>query len=186
MIRTLILLLALCAGEASALTRTEANSKSVTLVLEFPNGECSGTAIGRNVILTAAHCVADEPPVVTVNGTPTNITRIQRDGGDQARLNVELTFGKWAAIGNDPKQGDPVFIFGNPARGRDMLRRGYVAGHQNDRIIADLEIGHGDSGAGVFNERGQVVGIVSGYFYHEVFRVAVVQPVIRTTPKDGK
>ena len=54
----LLLLMALVTGCGCATTPPQA-SGSVALRLEFDNGLCSGTAIGPDEIITAAHCFAD-------------------------------------------------------------------------------------------------------------------------------
>lgn len=147
------------------------------VVLEFTdNTLCSGTVVGPHTILTVKHCVDRYPWVAMVNGTPANIERTHMDGGDQARIDVDLTFDTWAVIGAPAKQGDRVFLYGNPLGLRDLLRRGYIAGNAGPFLAVDLISGGGDSGAGVFNERGEVIGVWHGRVI--AFDIGAVQPVI--------
>ena len=174
------LLMLTLTGTASALTRTEANVRAYSVYVEFMDGgHCTATKIGKRTLLIAAHCVTEEPGAVIVDGTPVNVTKIHLDGGDQARIEVRAEFKRYAVMGDLPKQGDTVFMFGNPGMLRGILRRGYVSGEGGGLIVTDINIGKGDSGSAVFNERGQVVGIVSGYYVHDAFVIAGIQPVIR-------
>jgi hypothetical protein len=54
-----------------------------------------------------------------------------------------------------------VFWWGNPQGVPNVYREGYVAAVSGDQIAVDGTICHGDSGAGIFNQQGQVVAVVS-------------------------
>ena len=60
-----------------------------------------------------------------------------------------------------------MYILGNPGDLRDMFRHGLVAGHKVfpdigfDATLYDLNGYFGDSGSGIFNDQGQLVGVVS-------------------------
>lgn len=177
--RAALLLLLLLAAPVNALTRTEANAKPYAVVLEFiGGGNCSGTIIGRHEILTAGHCFAETPPAALVNGTPVEVVALHPAGDDVVRVQVRTTFPRWASLGDAPRQGDAVFVFGNPAGQRDVFRRGYVV-DAGTALAIDMRVGQGDSGAAVFNERGQVVGIVTGYWVspHFAGALAIAQRV---------
>ena len=184
MTRLLALCLGIVLGMAGCVSMVpkltpEASAHSHAVLVEFVGeGHCSGTVIGPNTILTAGHCVRDYPGAVIVNGVPANVERTHLDGGDQARIEVDITFDRWAEIGPAAKQGDRVFLFGNPGILRDVLRRGYIAGGKDELLLTDINIGHGDSWAGVFNDKGQIIGVVSGYYLDRVFVMGGVQPVI--------
>lgn len=54
--------------------------------------------------------------------------------------------------------GEPVALLGYPF-GKEMYFQGRVACVERERLYADLKCPIGASGAGVFNERGQLVGV---------------------------
>lgn len=180
MIRALLLVLLLIATPADALRRTEANARPHSVLVAFTDGgHCTGTKIARDTVLIAAHCLAPQLAAVILDGTPAPVVGIVRGPGDQARIRVAADLGRHAALGDSPRQGDEVFIFGNPGDHRDQLRRGYISGTREDGLIlAQLPVWKGDSGAAVFNERGQVVAVVIGIAGNEVYPVAVLQPLV--------
>jgi hypothetical protein len=163
------------------LRRTEANVHEFTLLVEFiEGGHCSATKVGRSTILLAAHCLSPGMTAVLIEKTPVAITAIDEGPGDQARLTLRAEFKRWAFIGRPPKQGDEVFMFGNPAHHRDQLRRGYIAGTRDDGLItAMLPLWKGDSGSAVFNDRGQIVALVVQWDVNEYYTVAILHPVKR-------
>lgn len=159
---------------AASLPRAFERAHGAALLLETPNGECSGTAVGPHAILTARHCYHGEP-VITANGKPCEVVKGRDDGNDHALLIVRGCGPFLARVkhGEPPRQGDEVFIFGNPIYFRDQLRVGLTTGtgivevagmplsKTQPFILFDLEIGPGDSGAGIFSDRGELVGVVS-------------------------
>ena len=115
-----------------------------TLTLKIGNSGCSGTAVGRYIVLTATHCVSDVPKTIHINGKACDVWKIVNDGADHALVTVgskcpqthtaSLTIA--AKAGREPKVGTRIFLFGNPYVFSDVLRFGYVAGHQ-DNAMAD-------------------------------------------------
>lgn len=131
--------------------------RATTLRLQG-TGICSGTAIGPDLVLTATHCL----PVTSINGTPVEVTAVATSSRDTARLRIKgLTFRRWSREGAAPKQGDRLRWWGNPLGVQDVYREGYVAAVKGDQLIIDATICKGDSGSGLFNRYGEVVGVVS-------------------------
>lgn len=176
-----ILFLAGCIGCTSL--PTQASEKDLAVQLNFPSGGlCSGTPVSRTAILTAYHCVDDAPTSMTVDGQPTVITRIISDGKDHALLLTQMRYKSWASFGALPRAGDQVHIWGNPAGLNDLYRSGWYIGLAEGVYLYDMNVWHGDSGAAVLNDRGEVVGVITGYFIEHnpaagsSFRVTIVYP----------
>jgi V8-like Glu-specific endopeptidase len=136
--------------------------RATTLRLEFADGAlCSGTAIAPDVILTAEHCV--DATLKTVDGHPVRVTGLGKsEPRDMATIRVSgLRFESWSRIGRPAKQGDRVRWWGNPLGMPDMYRQGYVSRVGKGQLIVDATICKGDSGSGLFNDSGHLVGVVS-------------------------
>lgn len=148
--------------------------------LGVPGGSCSGTAVRRYVILTASHCLPDGyATVITVNGQQCEVWKVVHDGRDHALVTVDESCPQkhYSRIRKSRLvAGDSIFVWGNPGVFRGLLRTGMIAGDVplRDEVADELEaprgtrsllfagaFGRGDSGAGVFNERGQLVGVLS-------------------------
>lgn len=154
----LTLALLMLAGCAEA--RPE-HSAPYAVRLEFAGGGvCSGTAVGRDVILSATHCW-EGGKLIRVNGEEAYALRILHDGADHALVRVNLAFARWAVAGGAPKQGERVSMIGNPSGEPDMYREGYVVRATADKVFIDMQGFGGDSGAGVFDSRGTLVAVVS-------------------------
>lgn len=135
-------------------------SKAYTLRLELDNGICSGTAVGKYVILTAAHCF-ETSRLVRVNGEKVNALEIIRDGKDHALVRIDKPFKRWAIVGKPLAQGEHITMIGNPAGVPDMYREGYVMQGGKETLIQIAGF-MGDSGAGLFDRYGRLRGVLSG------------------------
>lgn len=156
----LVLLAAGCSGCASLPTHNDL--RATTLRLQFGDVICSGTAVARDVVLTAQHCW-QKTPEIRVNGQLAQVVGIGRSGKDTLALRVKgVVFEHWAMTGPQPNQGDHVRWWGNPLGLEDMYREGYVARSWSDGILIVANICRGDSGAGLFDSRGRVVGVITG------------------------
>lgn len=157
----------------------EVRVKSATVQIEAEQaGGCSGTFIGPSILLSASHCFPVESGMVMIGHTPANIVSMRKDAGDTVIVVLDYQHPAWAKLGKRPKQGDRLFYYGNPEGLSDLLRRGYVVGENERGILLDMAIGGGDSGAGLFNERGEVVGVVSGVYHPRgFFHIGLTRPI---------
>jgi S1-C subfamily serine protease len=152
-------------------------AKLATITLGVPGGGCSATAVGRFTLLTASHCVADGANAVVVDGKQCEVWKIVHDGYDHALLTIDSDCPQEhiAKPGKAPKIGDTVFCWGNPGCFEDLLRVGQVVGYglmpkewgeaaepyKHKAYFLTGPFAHGDSGAALFNQRGEIVGTVS-------------------------
>lgn len=127
---------------------------------------CGGTAIGLHVFVTATHCMAkagDKKNVVSINLNAVQVLDRVDDGQDNTMIKLDADFREWATISKrKPTWGDEVFIFGNPGTLVNIYRHGDVVGFASPGYtLVELNTGHGDSGSGIFNNYGEVIGVVS-------------------------
>lgn len=156
---------------------------TATLRLTFADGGlCSGTAVAPHTLLTATHCVQGTT-MKTVNVMPVKERAEADDGNDHTLVIVDQTFDVYVPIvQRKPVQGEDVHYWGNPMNVTDVYRRGYIGGYCNvPQVCMDLDAdaplrsgpwrgeaymlvvpgAPGDSGSGIFDTDGEVIGVVS-------------------------
>jgi hypothetical protein len=150
---------------------------AATFQLSIGHYGCSGTAVGPHSLLSAGHCFDGTPSRILINGGYCDISNLQLDGHDHAILTTAAPcrFSHWVAIGAAPKQGDQVFLYGNPLDFSDQLRFGRMSGwgyvpdeYKNEEPgfdgqfeLFDVDSAPGDSGSGIFNDKGELVAVLS-------------------------
>lgn len=188
------LLLALCliAGCSGCASIPQARPEySAAVRLDFDGGNCSGTAVGEYLILTAAHCFGSTEGALSVNGVRAAYVVAANDGFDHVLVKVTARQSRVARVGKRPKAGSQVLIMGNPLGWSNLLRVGRVAGSITaeclapiegdcDTILLDLNTAGGDSGAGYFNKSGEVVGVHSGTYTYGIWKLAFCYPLAFT------
>jgi serine protease Do len=159
--------------------------RATTVKVSEGFGHGSGTFIGPDTVLTAAHVVRPGGPLVLdfPDGSTADAEILWIDDrSDAALLKTGHKAKGWAPISCQPLQlGERVFTFGNPGFLRFVLTEGIVAGTETMgaqqarlpegmpvdvepmvTVSADWE--PGDSGAAVFDMKGRVRGVVSIVF----------------------
>lgn len=164
-------LFVLVAGMAIAACEAGPLQKARDTQVSFANAEgthmCGGTAIGRRTVLTASHCLLPEVGLKSMDGKPVVITVVHEDGKDHALVYVDRDLPNVAKRGRPLAIGDDVYVWGRPHGLALLFRKGYYAGdviHPNTLVkyySYDIEGIFGDSGSGIFNSQGQLVGMVS-------------------------
>ena len=150
--------------------------KDAAVRLDFSDGVCSGTIVGRHTVLTATHCFEGFDGKLSISGRAVTVKDKADDGWDHTLIVVDASFDYWASHGAEPRQQENVFVFGNPGGHADWYRRGYVVGTDADNdgrpvTIYDLNGFYGDSGSGVFADDGSVVGVISLVAFQSRFGV---------------
>lgn len=140
-----------------------AKTESAALMLKMEKGWCSGTAVARDVILSATHCWEQGGRLEAINGQPVHALEKIDDGKDHSLVRVSRPLRTWVTRKAKARRGDDVTWLGNPAGNPNVLRRGYVAKVDKDgTLLLESAAFGGDSGSGVFNDRGELVGVLSG------------------------
>jgi len=144
---------------------------------------CSATAIGSQALLTATHCeLPSDQLMLQGKGSNPDITvtidKQIRDGSDHTILLISgYKFPSFVPVDLEHKFdfGQDVFFIGNPRGFSELFRKGYVAGSATytsalgenvPEILIDINVGHGDSGAAIFDSNGAVIGVVAGIEVH--------------------
>lgn len=165
-----------CAANYKKVHPTTYKIEEATLV---DNSSCSATAIGPHALLTASHCEMPVKSLILIdmdgNEAEVAIHDILRDDNDHTIYIVGTTFKEWAKISEDaPEAGEDVFYYGNPGEITDVFKKGYIqmivpastgglfsAAHPAIIVFSALAY-PGDSGAGVFNDKDEIVTVVTG------------------------
>lgn len=126
---------------------------------------CSGVAVGKRLIATAAHCMRDgfTPEIYTHDAQVCEAASATVHASrDVALIRVSGCRLKKAEIGNAPQQGDTVSIVGHPLGQEWSLSSGVVSRIlPNGTIQVDAAVNFGNSGGGVYDKYGRLIGIVS-------------------------
>lgn len=176
----LLALAAVLGASCCTVPKIETSEKS-TYTLEFADGHCSGTSITENVILSAAHCfTTDEAITFKIDGRTAKVKKIARDGNDHVLVMVDIAFENQARLTNKKLiKGDKIYFYGNPGL-RHLYRTGYMAGYRDTALVLDINGWHGDSGAAIFNDEGNIVTVVSAGYTHAQFKMTIAYPLAFT------
>ncbi|MBZ9921788.1 serine protease [Mesorhizobium sp. BR1-1-7] len=177
---TLLAASALCVvGCASGLTdpiRTAAINEQASSVVRInltDGGHGSGVYIGNGVILTAGHVAAGQKMVMVKmdNGTVQTAEVLwvneAYDVAALAPVHPNQMKASWLSC-RKPTVGDDIVAAGSPGDNDDLYIPGKIAGAERGNavwksvVVGSVTAGHGISGGGVFNDAGEVIGILVG------------------------
>ncbi|HEY6804044.1 MAG TPA: tetratricopeptide repeat-containing serine protease family protein [Pyrinomonadaceae bacterium] len=181
-----VLFVLLLASTASAATNeslpelVKRVKPSVVAITTFDsNGDAlmtgSGFFVGPGKVVTNLHVVrgADRAEIKLLDGKgkiyPVRRALAVDEEGDLALLEIEMPLDRVrsAEIATTlPDEGEPIFVIGNPLKLEGSVSDGIVSAVREvpnvGRIIQiTAPISHGNSGSPVFNQRGQVLGVVT-------------------------
>ena len=168
---------------------------------EPPNAYATGFVVGDGLVMTAYHVVSgelspdkrkqlgfspDEPLAVTAYVNECEATVLGADpAADLALLRVcggtrKLATAPAFQAEAGPVQDEKLLVIARP-NGFKSVKRGVFSGtynyHGRQYWAATIEGRDGFSGSPVYNERGQLVGVFSGYDYAR--KVALISPGAR-------
>lgn len=135
----------------------------VTGQLILPNGDLCSATVYRNALITSKHCVEDQPVEVRFRGINMRVEGY-RFRGENAMILVDASLGPSARLARPPKPGARLYIVGNPMGLKQVYRQVTLAQVQDGELLIDCRCWKGDSGAGVFDEGGRLVGIFYGAY----------------------
>lgn len=134
-----------------------------TVRVTTDNGYGSGVIIAPNRVLTAKHVA--EIPEIKVNGKPTKVLAVS-ETDDVAVLEADVAC-PCAPVARDLQIGEEIVIAGYPMQhiieGILVRMRGEFLGYikENFALFTGFAM-PGSSGGGIFNRKGELVGVVSG------------------------
>lgn len=172
-------------------------------------GHGSGTFVGPDLVLTAAHVVRPEGPIELEfpDGKKMGAAVLWLDDkSDLALLKAERKVNDYAKVSCEPlKLGERVLTFGNPGFLRFVLTEGIVANTENmgaqkaflpegmpidiePMVVVSANWEPGDSGSAVFDHQGHIRGVVSIVFPVEGSRSnnALITPTTALPDCKGK
>ena len=132
----------------------------------IPIGSGSASAIGPNLLLTAAHVCQDREgtryKLSLPNGTPLTVVAVNTiadlcllRSDKPHKLNV------LKISDTQPVKGDKVYVFGSPLGFPDIITEGYYGKWHNQHRAQLSVLGNpGNSGSPVLNTRGRIVGVL--------------------------
>lgn len=155
----MVMLLLAAAASVTSFDRLDAQTGRIA----FPDsGICSGSTY-QAALLTTKHCVTPEPASLTYRSVTRKVRRTVIEGENAIVVfDGAASLGMSVKLGPAPKVGDKVWLVGNVAGMNQVYREGVVSGWKDGAFLIDCRCWQGDSGAGVFNQRGDLVGIFYG------------------------
>jgi len=114
-----------------------------------------GIIIQNYYVLSVAHLAN---AMIFVNGLPSEIKKLD---DDLMYLQVPYNFNRKVKFAKEVHLLEKVYIVGYPT-GKKMVIPATICGIDNYVLYLDAKVIGGMSGGGIFNEKGELVGIVHG------------------------
>lgn len=185
-LRTALVVVVVCVAAAYGLSSpAKADPGDAAVLLRLVNGYCSGTILAppkhpdvSHTILTDTHCFTGSGTLVGVGDRAATALRVIHDGNDHALVttDVALTGGAPVDYLSPIRQTAKIRYWGNPWGHVDVYREGYIMGaceigkdclkvpkldYSGLAFMLSTPSAGGDSGAGVFDEAGHLIGTVT-------------------------
>jgi len=151
----------------------------VTVMTDTGSG--SGFCVGEELIAIAKHVVEDAKWVLIITASGRTFPVYEVTQSEKTDLALLKYFGDVLPVlnlsGGVPSVGDNVFVIGSPLGVKEFrlyLTTGIV-GSVDGLIFVTADVNPGNSGGPLFNERGEVVGVVVA----KLFRTTILGFVCR-------
>ena len=128
-----------------------------SVLVETENGHGTGVVIEKDIILTCRHVMGQQ---MFVNGIPANIVKLNTEH-DLMLLSVSTEKISRLRFAKKYKQDDDIVYIGNPLGHRHLIGRGKIIDIDGGLIYTDAHLTFGASGAPVYNDKGELVGLVT-------------------------
>ncbi len=129
------------------------------------SGTCSGSFVGdEGEIMTAKHCVEgfDSFEVQTYDSQVYTATVIATSAAhDLAVIRIDRNNTPYFSLAKSVTRGERISVLGSPLGITDTLSTGVVAKIFGDVLFLDCGALPGNSGGPVFNEQGEMVGVLN-------------------------
>jgi S1-C subfamily serine protease len=182
---TIILGIIFCTPLVNAqVINLEHNLKQVTVHINLyddkDNWFCSGVVIKNtpyeSEVLTAKHCVNGKKKAEIGDVVSSKFVKAPYDDMAIIYFNQTLPNKLVVKIAYDKNNnGDKVYTFGYPL-GKEKFSEGTITSVGMFNAYSNFYVNHGASGSGVFNESGELVGIVWGMMFKDTHQ-AVFEPL---------
>lgn len=133
---------------------------------------CSGVVLKTDLVLTAAHCYG---PGILVDQKPATVVKIDI-ANDLLLLSADTLTFLPLTIGEIPVPSTKVYTVSNPGSYRDQVFIGYVASIEKALVNISIGSAPGASGAGLYNDRGQLIAVTSQIYIVAGLPVFIMGP----------
>lgn len=135
------------------------NNLNRTVSVSTDEGRATGMIVATNLVLTNFH-VLHTGSDVKVNGVVATI--VKADTKNDLLLLLVPTK-NFEVVGFAPKvsQDEQIIILGNPLGHKNVILRGRIIDIADGKFYTDAHVFFGSSGSGVYNLKGELVGLVS-------------------------
>ncbi len=146
----------------------ESKSKKGLRLLPFQKSICSGAFIDdQGDILTARHCTEGSSEIevqTSDNQTYKAVLVAESRLHDLAIVQIDRLNTPYFRLASSITRGETMFTRGSPLGITDTLSKGIIAKIAGDAVLVDCSFLPGNSGGPVFNEKEELIGVVTAVF----------------------